>query len=86
MSENIRGTEYWLMEEFFYQETDTPQIFIEESIIALGFDIKINLKKVFSMGKKSEKYINENCNDKDFIKSLCRLKKEIIFYIKHIKI
>ena len=44
MSENIRGTEYWLMEEFFYQETDTPQIFIEESIIALGFDIKINLK------------------------------------------
>ena len=56
MSENIRGTEYWLMEEFFYQETDTPQIFREESIIALGFDIKINLKK------------------------------EIIFYIKHIKI
>ena len=44
MSENIRGTEYWLMEEFFYQETDTPQIFREESIIALGFDIKINLK------------------------------------------
>ena len=54
MSENIRGTEYWLMEEFFYQETDTPQIFIEESIIALGFDIKINLKKVFSMGKNQK--------------------------------
>lgn len=52
MSENIRGTEYWLMEEFFYQETDTPQIFREESIIALGFDIKINLKKVFSMGDR----------------------------------
>ncbi|MBS1279809.1 hypothetical protein [Clostridioides difficile] len=56
MSENIRGTEYWLMEEFFYQETDTPQIFIEESIIALGFDIKINLKKVFSMMNRLERY------------------------------
>lgn len=55
MSENIRGTEYWLMEEFFYQETDTPQIFREESIIALGFDIKINLKKSIQYGKKIRK-------------------------------
>ncbi|MFN1990450.1 hypothetical protein ACK2FX_06250 [Clostridioides difficile] len=54
MSENIRGTEYWLMEEFFYQETDTPQIFIEESIIALGFDIKINLKKYSVWGKNQK--------------------------------
>lgn len=82
MSENIRGTEYWLMEEFFYQETDTPQIFREESIIALGFDIKINLKKVFSMGKKSEKYINENCNDKDFIKKFMSIKKGDYFLYK----
>ncbi len=56
MSENIRGTEYWLMEEFFYQETDTPQIFREESIIALGFDIKINLKK-YSIWEKNQKSI-----------------------------
>lgn len=55
MSENIRGTEYWLMEEFFYQETDTPQVFREESIIALGFDIKINLKKSIQYGKKIRK-------------------------------
>ncbi len=38
------------------------------------------------MGKKSEKYINENCNDKDFIKRFVSIKKEIIFYIRHIKI
>lgn len=66
----------------FYQETDTPQIFREESIIALGFDIKINLKKVFSMGKKSEKYINENCNDKDFIKKFMSIKKGDYFLYK----
>ncbi|CZR97466.1 MULTISPECIES: McrB family protein [Clostridioides] len=82
MSENIRIAEYWLMEEFFYQETDTPQVFREESIIALGFDIKINLKKVFNMGKKSEKYINENCNDKDFIKKFMSIKKGDYFLYK----
>ncbi|MCC0702163.1 AAA family ATPase [Clostridioides sp. ES-S-0049-02] len=82
MSENINVTEYWLMEEFFYQETDTPQIFKEESIIALGFDIKINLKKVLNMGKKSEKYINENCNDKDFIKKFISVKKGDYFLYK----
>lgn len=82
MSENIGVTGYWLMEEFFYQETDTPQIFREESIIALGFDIKINLKKVFSMGKKSEKYINDNCNDKDFIKKFMLIKKGDYFLYK----
>ncbi|EQG75469.1 putative restriction enzyme domain protein [Clostridioides difficile DA00165] len=73
MSENIRGTEYWLMEEFIRKQTHHRR---EESIIALGFDI------VFSMGKKSEKYINENCNDKDFIKKFMSIKKGDYFLYK----
>ena len=34
------------------------------------------------MGKKSEKYINENCNDKDFIKKFMSIKKGDYFLYK----
>lgn len=34
------------------------------------------------MGKKLEKYINENCNDKDFIKKFMLIKKGDYFLYK----
>ncbi|CEO24221.1 McrB family protein [Paraclostridium sordellii] len=82
----IYKTNYWEMEEIYHKNNNEYEELIEEEIIALGFDVDVDLKKIIEKNLDIEKYIEEKCEYPNFIKQFTKIKSgDFFIYISYKK-